>query len=94
MFGMILAAFIYSCPVVIDSPQEVSVKVYYQHEGQDGRAYSYRAVQFLDSGSYDVVPEGHPCGVQWTPGPFCGVRADLVFRDGFESGSTGKWGSI
>lgn len=91
MFGLIFAAAVYSCQVYIPTPQSVSVKVYYQHEDQDGRAYTYRALQFLDTGSYDVVPEGHPCGVQWSSGTFCGVLPDLVFRDGFESNSTGKW---
>lgn len=94
MLGMILAAAIYSCPIEIEWPRMIEVSVYYEHEGEDGRAYTYRAVQFLTAGVYDVIPEGHPCGIEWSDGPFCGLRAGLVFRDNFESGTTEKWDRI
>jgi hypothetical protein len=91
MLSRLILAAVYSCPVLVGFTHVVAVNVYYEHEGIDGRAYSYRTVQLLEPGLYDVVPEGHPVGIEWSDGTFCGLRAELVFRDNFESGSTAKW---
>lgn len=94
MLGLILAAFVYNCPVVVDHTQNMSVTIYYDHNSDD--LYEYSTDSILLPGTYDVnTPanpiEGHPVGILWSDGTFCGRYPGLLFEDGFESGNAEKW---
>jgi hypothetical protein len=91
MLGIVLAAAVYSCPIVVGYAHPVGLNVYYEHEGSDGRAYLFHRVDLLFPGTHNVSVEGHPVGVEWSDGTFCGNRPELLFRDGFETGTTDRW---
>lgn len=94
MLALILAVTITSCPVcVYEWPGTLGLSVFYEHEGKEGTAYTYREVEWVGAGCYDFVAEGHPVGALWSTGKTCGHAPALIFRDKFETGTTERWSS-
>lgn len=76
------------CPMWVYEAETIAVDVRYAHEATPGSLYTLHLGPHIawDTGEASVVAEGHPVGCQWWIN-----GQPMVFRDGFETGDTGRW---